>query len=131
MTETLHVIGQPPSASSVRAEEHEAVMRKIAECDRQLAQYRAALRLRGKPCEPRPPALEARNSARSPYVPSRHAHAVQSQNKQHLNTQRETATVIHAGPAPVVADHGHYRTAGPASGLSPGTWLPMRYCGLK
>ena len=26
----------------------------------------------------------------------------------------------HANPAPAVADHGHYRTGGPASGLSPG-----------
>ncbi len=32
--------------------------------------------------------------ARSRYTPSHQAHALQSRNKQQLNTQRETATVI-------------------------------------
>src|SRR6266700_2379507 len=45
---------------------------------------------------PRPPRVaHPATAARSRYTPSHQAHAVQSRNKQQLNTQRETATVIH------------------------------------
>src|SRR6266699_1296908 len=44
---------------------------------------------------PRPPRVaHPATAARSRYTPSHQAHAVQSRNKQQLNTQRETATVI-------------------------------------
>src|SRR6266700_1678289 len=49
---------------------------------------------------PRPPRVaHPATAARSRYTPSHQAHAVQSRNKQQLNTQRETATVILASPA--------------------------------
>src|SRR6266567_8592922 len=57
---------------------------------------------------PRPPRVaHPATAARSRYTPSHQAHAVQSRNKQQLNTQRETATVIHGAMiSRCIADYG-------------------------
>ena len=63
MSETLHAIAQAQHTGYPQAAGNDAVMRKIAECDRKLAQYRAALlpvgfsRVSGGATAPKSPSL--------------------------------------------------------------------------
>src|SRR6266699_838116 len=78
---------------------------------------------------PRPPRVaHPATAARSRYTPSHQAHAVQSRNKQQLNTQRETATVIHAvitGLAPpLIVLANRLSRGGRVVAGAPSAWRP-------